>query len=208
MKFFIEGPRNTGKTYMLDSMFHWLLGNVEMKHNFMRYKFDFGGMFKNITEHNLLPNDIGNFDWHVLSMGKDLALMDMLKKDVLKEKDYVFDRSFLSSAVYSTISNRITFECACKYIELIVENYSSVLQHSKMIFVYGKNPKQRDGKDAWDVLDKEYDKQIDTYKAVIKETQLKKHIDIIELENTFNGFTDTQNFYKILSEGKTWKILQ
>ena len=109
---FIEGPRNTGKTYLLEKYIKEFPNNL-MTHKFPFYKFNEGLNIPISTEATYF------------SFGKDLALF-ALAKDNLLPQNLLLDRGFISSIVFSKIFRNEKEEKLVQYANLIIENYKDV----------------------------------------------------------------------------------
>lgn len=110
---FIEGPRNTGKTYLLE---HYLR---DFPNSFMTHKFPF---FEFYSALNLSSN---SSEANAFSFGKDLALF-ALAKDNLLPHNLLLDRGFISSIVFSKIFRKEKEERLVEYANLIIESFKDV----------------------------------------------------------------------------------
>ena len=103
---FIEGPRNVGKTYLLDQYLK------EFPNKFYTYKFQF---FKFYEELNLDKElNAGNY----FSFGKDLDLLSLAKANLLPQ-NILLDRGFVSSIVSAMLFRKAKEEEMLHYIEVI-----------------------------------------------------------------------------------------
>ena len=94
---FIEGPRETGKTYLLESFFA-----KNQNPNIVYYKFAFA---KYIEELGFRDQETGP-GVHYFSIANVLTILE-LNKTLLKDKLLVFDRSIFSAYVWSIYRNRM-----------------------------------------------------------------------------------------------------
>lgn len=109
----IEGPRNTGKTYLLD---HYL---KEFPNKFFTYKFPYFDFYQELELDKEL--NAGNY----FSFGKDLDLLSLAKSNLLPN-NLILDRGFVSSIVFAMIFRNTKEEQMVKYIELIKEHYKTI----------------------------------------------------------------------------------
>jgi hypothetical protein len=136
---YIEGPRNVGKTYLLEHL------------NFKKeqYKFPF-------IDCNLYPNN-EKFELGV-SIAKDISLITIPKRNL------IVDRGFLSSLVYGEIFNRYNsnFDIE-KHINLL-KKYLKNIKYS-IIIITGKNQTKdcERNKDSKYFNELSYDVQLKTY---------------------------------------------
>lgn len=132
----IEGPRNVGKTFLLDHF------------SYPVNKFKAFDYMKTLR--------LNKFAEWGFSCGKDL-MFNMVAKYL--PPDYILDRGFLSSIVYSILLERTTEKEANRFLSLIDPT------DMKIIYITGVNPSTRK-KDALDYLD--YGKQLVLYDKYIE----------------------------------------
>lgn len=162
MIYFIEGPRNVGKTFLLKQI---------NKNNYHYFKNSYAEM-KQIF-------NLGDTKTIGYQIGKDVTIMKMLEQEIIdNNKLIIIDRGFISSCVYSDILGRISESYLINQIKYIT-NIAKDLW--KIIFVYGENPIQRGPKDFLD--DMPYQIQFDTY---LKYLQYIPKSNLIEFENCFD----------------------
>lgn len=109
----IEGPRNVGKTYLLDK---YLKANPN---KFFTYKFPFFDLYKELELEKEL--NAGTY----FGYGKDLDLLELAKSNLLPQ-NMLLDRGFVSNIIFAMIFRNAKEEDMVKYIELIKENYKTV----------------------------------------------------------------------------------
>lgn len=157
---FIEGPRNTGKTFLLSRVLP----------PFRCYKFPFPDIYSHFK--------MGKEDGHGLALGKDLQILHLMKYGFIREP-MLCDRGFLSTAVYGVLNKRFNKGFGNKYLEYISSNYGAI--NVQIVLIMGQNPvteKDRQKKDGWEKL--EYKEQLDMYDYFIS-SGLKVH----RFTNTF-----------------------
>ena len=116
---FIEGPRNAGKTYLLERFLK------ENPNRFFTYKFPYFDLYSRLG----LEKEL-NAGTH-FSYGKDLDLLSLAKMNLLPE-NLVLDRGFISTIVFAMIFRKAKEEKMTHYIELIKYLYKNV----KMDIIY------------------------------------------------------------------------
>lgn len=154
----IEGPRNVGKTFLLKDY------KVE-KFSSLEY----------------IENKSNDFSWG-FTQGKDLMLKYLIK---FLPKNTIFDRGFLSTAVYAKLFNRASNNEIDKYLESFID-----IDEIKIVYIKGYNPNQRI-KDSMDYLN--YEDQEKIYDTYIRRFS---HINFI---NNFNE-KSVKEFKELLSE--------
>lgn len=100
MIIFIEGPRNSGKTHLIDSFF-----KQNKNPDVIYYKFKFA---KYIEDLDLKDQESGP-GIHYFSIANVLTILE-LNKTLLKDKIVIFDRSIFSAYVWSIYRNRMDRE--------------------------------------------------------------------------------------------------
>lgn len=126
MLYLIEGPRNVGKTFLLNK----LDKNI--------YKFPFVKFIENINVSN------NNENVHFFAIGGDLAVLELHDKGFINTDIYC-DRSFISSLVFGVLSNRISYNDALKQGRLILNTYKKF----KVIYIYSEFIKDDRNKDIY-----------------------------------------------------------
>lgn len=110
---YIEGPRNAGKTYLLERYLK------ENPNKFFTYKFPYFDLYEKLELGKEL--NAGTF----FSYGKDLDLLSLAKMNLLP-KNLILDRGFVSTIIFAMIFRKAKEEDMTKYIELIKEKYQGV----------------------------------------------------------------------------------
>jgi predicted AAA+ superfamily ATPase len=124
----IEGPRNVGKTFLLKAYSALKFNSIDF-----------------LSKHDEKVN------WG-FTCGKDLML-NYLSKTL--PNHLIFDRGFISTAVYGQLFNRASPGEIEEFLENFVDN-----PHIKLLYIKGNNPNSR-SKDIYDSLD--YNKQLKLY---------------------------------------------
>lgn len=152
----IEGPRNTGKTFLMDSL--------EEDSGFIKYKFPYLAFvdriaanwptsddekIKKLLEQNK-QDKMGAF-----SLGRDLALLHFGQA---LNQNVIIDRCVFSSLVFGKIFNRYTENEINNVIKLLKEE--KLFENVLVFYVTGENPEKRESKD-WKVFDElKYELQV------------------------------------------------
>ena len=110
---YIEGPRNAGKTYLLERYLK------ENPNKFYTYKFPYFSLYEDLDLNKEL--NAGTY----FSYGKDLDLLSLAKMNLLPE-NLILDRGFVSTIIFAMIFRKAKEEEMTKYIELIKEKYQQV----------------------------------------------------------------------------------
>ena len=126
----IEGARNVGKTFLLDSL----------DDTYIKYKFSFGDYYRKF-ELNDKQKGIG------FGIGKDLQIMKLHKEGFIP-RELIMDRGFISCAIYSVLEGRCSIEWAEAYFKYVIDNFYDP-DTMKILYVYGRNSSKRVRKDAW-----------------------------------------------------------
>ncbi len=171
MIYIVEGPRNTGKSYLINSL----------SNNYKKHKLKYIDFYN-----NFYPNK--EISWG-FSCGKDLMFLSLVENNLID--NIILDRGFLSSVIYSILDKRINEEIGNYYIEYLKNQYEKIFDNFKIIFVSGKNQNGRI-KDYWDDYYK-YEDEIFLYKKYIN---LFNNKIIINFENEFSE-KSIESFNKI-----------
>lgn len=110
---YIEGPRNAGKTYLLEKYLK------ENPNKFYTYKFPYYDLYEKLDLSKEL--NAGNY----FSFGKDLDLLSLAKMNLLPE-NLILDRGFISTIIFAMIFRGAKEEQMINYIELIKDRYKDV----------------------------------------------------------------------------------
>lgn len=145
MVIFLDGPRNTGKSFLL---------------NYVNQKIVKFPMQIVINEfQNFYDKEQRKVFYTGISLAKDLSFIDFLDYN----KNMIVDRSPISSLVYGELFDRMNNEQIEKYIDIVSSGLCT--KKYKIILVTGNNP-QSDAsrqKDTSEFSDLEYKNQLDLY---------------------------------------------
>ncbi len=171
----IEGSRNVGKSFLIDSI----------KHHFGLYKVPFKPWFDYVHEGNM--NNNGDKSLFYMPLGGEITTLDLYAKGILN-KNLILDRFFLSNVVYGIQSGRIEKDEAYKNARYILDNYSDVI---KIIHIEA-DPKEDDrNKDGWNIYDQGTSN--DLYSSVYKDLNIQP----IRFKNTFDK-QSVLDFYNLI----------
>lgn len=125
MIIFIEGPRNSGKTHLINHFF-----KQNLNKDIIHYKFNF---INYISLFNLIEkNEEKGPEVHYLSVANVLTILE-LNKTVFKEKTIIFDRSIYSAYVWSIYRNRLDKNLLLNEFKKILE--SDLYQDCKLVYL-------------------------------------------------------------------------
>lgn len=142
MILFLEGPRGSGKTYLIDKFFE-----QNENPNIIRYKF----YFVNWVNRLGLKNNDTDRALHYMSLGNILSVMEHMAND--NSKLVVFDRGLYGCYVWSQLRKRISYNTAVA--ELIQILLSPEYKNCKTLYIEPvdlNDPNRSDlrNKDMWD----------------------------------------------------------
>ena len=200
---FVEGPRNVGKSFMIEEIKDMHLKNIVFP------KFDFTGIHDFILKNNNLIGENSPKDRKAIlgvSFGKDLQTLQFLKEKIFEDKIIIMDRGFLSSAVYGILFNRFSEEEAIQYLEYIQNRFFSQEENqAEIIYVDSqkKNPFDRGYKDKWNNLDQtDSNFQSRIYNGIINNPLLEGIRKRIHMFNNDFDEDSRMSFKKMI-----WRIL-
>lgn len=141
MIIFIEGPRHSGKTYLIEQ---FIKANSDPRLEY--YKFYFANHVKTL--------DLVGLDstpaLHYFSLGNIMTIMEMNLRPEYKDKVWLFDRAIISAYTWATLRKRLSPEIAKKeYLSLL---NSDLYKNCKTVFVQveGQTADTDRSKDTWD----------------------------------------------------------
>lgn len=143
MIIYVEGPRHSGKTYLINEFIKTCKNpNVEY------YKFYFGNHIRALGLDQTESSEI----LHYFSLGNIMTIMEMNLQMQYSNKIWIFDRAIISAYVWAELRSRLNSETATsEYLKLI---QSDLFKNSKTILIKVNNQtddSQRK-KDYWDGL--------------------------------------------------------
>ena len=126
MIIFIEGPRHTGKTHLMEEFF-----KQTTNPNVLYYKFAFA---KYIEDLGLRDQESGP-GVHYFSIANVLTILE-LNKTILKDKIIVFDRSIFSAYVWSIYRERMDKQRLLEEFDKVLE--SDLYQNCVLVYLTRK----------------------------------------------------------------------
>lgn len=138
----IEGPRNSGKTFLINSL-----------EGTSTFKFPFPDWFEK------LKLDDQSRETHSFALAKEIML-HQLNRDLFIDGSVFVDRGIITTWVWGVMQGRITLEEAKEQIDLWHEE--NLFRMTSLVIVNGDNPEEREEKDAWDDTEKKKEKYIYT----------------------------------------------
>ena len=141
MIIFIEGPRGSGKTFLINQFFQTCT-NPNVKY----YKFYFADHVKTLG----LNTKDNTSDLHYFSLGNIMTILEMNLLPENKDKVWIFDRAIISAYTWAILRNRLTSGYAqSEYLALLK---SDLFKNCKTVLVKvstDTNDSNRE-KDLWD----------------------------------------------------------
>ena len=141
MILFIEGPRHSGKTFLINQ-FLKTCNDPRIEY----YKFYFAAHVKNLGIDSLDSDKA----LHYFSLGNIMTILEMNQRAEYKDKIWIFDRALLSAYTWAILRSRLTEDLAFDEFKKITE--SDLLRNTKTIVV-GSTGQTGDSlrvKDLWD----------------------------------------------------------
>lgn len=158
----IEGVRNVGKTYLLAQT------------NTKIYKFDFPHWFNVL---NLKEDKAA----HLFAIGKEILLHNLSCEKFID--NIVVDRGILTVLVWGIVERRITRKTAVKQLGEFADK--GLFDNTRIIYIEGKNPKERINRDKWNNVTSEIERGV--YAYLISELEgLNTPCEIIRYKNNFD----------------------
>jgi hypothetical protein len=160
----IEGPRNSGKSYLINS--------VSRK----TFKFPFDYWFDGLN----IPND--SKEIHSFAISKEIMLHQLNREGHLGKEPITVDRGILSTWVWGILQNRVSREEVLSQIKLWIDK--KLFDNTQIVVVVGSTITQDTRiKDAWDGTDSRAEKEIYDF---ILEPIVKSGIKVIQFVNNFD----------------------
>lgn len=137
----IEGPRNSGKTFLIEQ-FIKSCNDPRIEY----YKFYFANHIKSL---NLVKHDNDPI-LHYFSLGNIMTIMEMNLLEEYKDKIWIFDRAIISAYTWAILRNRMSSEEAeAEYMKLInMDLYSNI--KILLVTTNGQTNDAERTKDIWD----------------------------------------------------------
>jgi len=174
MVYFIEGSRNSGKSYISE--------RISKVTGIRRFQYEFAYWF---SEMSMSDNSIGT---HQFAIGKESMLLQMIKDGLIKDK-CIIDRGIFSVLTWGVLEGRISKEEGRREMDLFIKK--GLMSNVKFIYLYGDNPKgDRANKDHWDKNESSRKEESDLMNYFIEYSKSKdRNISIVKIENSFNKNT-------------------
>ena len=177
---FIEGPRHSGKTFLLNKFFE-----QNSNPNIEYYKWYLVDWIKTLK----LEDRETYADVHYLSLGNILTILDQMK--IRTDKILVFDRAIFTAYIWAILRQRLPVPRCMEELRLILK--SDVYQNCVTIFVDPNPEFVRNSireKDMWDDV-ADFDREYDLMDELMLETRTtindpKKGNRFIRFHNEFN----------------------
>ncbi len=173
----IEGNRNVGKTYLINSL------NIDDEHNYVKYKFPYVDFYNNcytshLTDNKLIYNN--HKELYYLTFGNDLTILDLFKKNLI-DNNLLIDRGILSNIVFGIQAKRISYKEGKKCLDYIIEHYSHLMD---IVYINSiKLTKDNRNKDIWQIYNQEETHKL--YNQII--TDYKDKLNIYEFNNMYDN---------------------
>ena len=171
MIIFIEGPRHTGKTHLMEEFF-----KQNQNPNVLYYKFAFA---KYIEELGMRDQETGP-GVHYFSIANVLTILE-LNKEILKDKVIVFDRSIFSAYVWSIYRERMDKQRLLNEFEKVLN--IDLYQNCALVYLTRKEmetPEKRD---------KDYFGNFENYDA-----EKKVFEEVLEMASQYTSDSSKRNF--------------
>lgn len=141
MILFIEGPRHSGKTFLIEKFLE-SCNDPRVEY----YKFYFANHIKTL---DLVGLD-SDPSLHYFSLGNIMTIMEMNQRPEYKDKIWIFDRAIVSAYTWAVLRKRLTLEKAeAEFLTLL---QTDLFSNSKTIVVTvsGQTADSGRTKDTWD----------------------------------------------------------
>lgn len=141
MILFIEGPRHSGKTYLIEK---FLEQNTDSRVEY--YKFYFANHLETLD----LKWQEDQPGLHYFSLGNIMTILEMNQRPQYTDKIWVFDRAIVSAYTWAILRKRLSHERAMtEYMALLT---SDLYKNCKTVFIMtdGQTGDSDRQKDHWD----------------------------------------------------------
>lgn len=172
MIYFIEGARNSGKTYISEKIANSL--------GIPRYQYEFAFWFKELA---LVDNSIAA---HQFALGKESMLLQLIRDGMVRSK-CIIDRGIFSVLAWGVVEGRISDKEALKEMNSFIER--GLMSNVGFIYVYGDNPSgNRKNKDHWDKNEDSRDEEVNLMERYLDYVEtVDPNIIIHRIKNTFDS---------------------
>lgn len=141
MILFIEGPRHSGKTFLINKFLE-SCNNPNIEY----YKFYFANHIKTL---DLVGLD-SDPSLHYFSLGNIMTIMEMNLRPEYKDKIWIFDRAILSAYTWAVLRKRLSPEKAETEFSTLLETDLFANSKTLMVSVAGQTADANRAKDTWD----------------------------------------------------------
>lgn len=148
MILFIEGPRHSGKTFLINK---FLEECNDPRTEY--YKFYFANHIKTLglTELDSDPS------LHYFSLGNIMTIMEMNLRPEYKDKIWVFDRAIVSAYTWAILRGRLSQDRADSEFSTLLSSELFANSKTLVVKVDGQTGDSNRTKDTWDGLHSTYD---------------------------------------------------
>lgn len=141
MILFIEGPRHSGKTFLINKFLESCSNpNIEY------YKFYFANHIKTL---DLVGLD-SDPSLHYFSLGNIMTIMEMNQRPEYKDKIWIFDRAIVSAYTWAVLRKRLSPEKAETEFSKLLSTDLFANSKTLMVTVSGQTADTDRSKDTWD----------------------------------------------------------
>lgn len=183
MILFVEGPRHSGKTFLINQFLD-SCNDPRIEY----YKFYFANHIKTLDLVRLDESPA----LHYFSLGNIMTIMEMNLRPEYKDKIWIFDRAIVSAYTWAILRNRLSRNAAeLEFLKLINSN---LYQNSKtlVVAVTGQTGDSDRVKDTWDGKHSTIEEQQLMAKLIESGmSQLANNQAGNQLSFIFNQFDDT-----------------
>lgn len=150
----IEGARNVGKTFLLNSI----------KDKINVYKYPFSDWFNTIFDKDMSKNSLDPMFY--MPFGMETGILDIGSKGLLNGPLLV-DRGFLSNAVFGIMTKRITKQQAIDNLKWLMKKWPNEYH---IVYIDANIKNDDRNKDQWEIYDPIETREL--YEELIFELQL------------------------------------
>lgn len=141
MILFIEGPRHSGKTFLINKFIE-SCNDPRVEY----YKFYFADHIKTLglTQLDSDPS------LHYFSLGNIMTIMEMNQRPEYKDKIWIFDRAIVSAYTWAVLRNRLSLEKAESELLTLLNTELFADSKTLVVTVNGQTADSDRQKDIWD----------------------------------------------------------
>lgn len=150
MILFIEGPRHSGKTFLINK---FLENCTDPRVEY--YKFYFANHIKTL---DLVGLD-SDPSLHYFSLGNIMTIMEMNQRPEYKDKIWIFDRAIISAYTWAVLRKRLPLARAEKEFLTLLETDLFSKCKTLVVSVSGQTADSNRTKDTWDGAHSTQDEQ-------------------------------------------------